>query len=828
MNVYLVGHSHIDAVWLWDKEETKSVCKNTFERVLNLLDKHDDFYYCQSTAQFYEWIEKETPEIFKRIKQHVKNGKWEIVGGMWTESDANLPSGESLARQILYGKNYFKDKFNVDVKVGWLPDTFGYCWTLPQIFKKAGIDYFLTSKLFWETTLAFPHVIFWWQSPDGSKVLSCVTPGGYNNTNFKAVRGQCKSALHKQPYLPSILLPYGEGDHGGGLNDEMINDVFKNNDKSLKISFTTALQTFKSIEKDVGKSLPIYNDELYLNTHQGTYTTQGRIKKLNRKGEVALDLSERFATLAYLFGERYPYEAFYDAWKKLLFNQFHDDLAGSSIEKVYKDVENDFNHIFNITDNVIYRSLKKISSNINTQENSIVVFNPSNWSRTGEVKIPLASLKCKNVCIEDEKGTIIPHQIIEEDKENYLLFLANEIPEVGYKTYQLKQNEERSKITDTTLKVKDYILENEFFRVELSSRTGLVTSVYDKIEQEEVLAKANPNLFYVYQDETLTEGAWNIHIGKLKKLGKPLSVKVIEEGPVRVTIEATYVYKEENCDDSLLKVKTTLYQGIPQIFFDLYINWHAKYKLVKVGFKVKGHAEFVTYEIPYGYIKRRVSDSEEATPQEREKEEVPAQKWVDYTPMKGKYGISLLNDCKYGFDVKNDVLRMTLLRSVEVPDPLTQPEEGLKAFPKTFTDQGEHKIRYALYPHKNNWKEFMIPQVAYDFNTPLQYVIENSHDGKFQKTGSFISVNNVKNVIISAIKKSERSDAIIIRLYETNGQESSIQISSIFPLNEVWETDLLENPITKIKLVSENLFSVDVKKFEIKTLSLKFEREGNS
>lgn len=817
LKIYLVGHSHIDAVWLWEKEETKKVCKSTFKKVLDILDKRDDFYYCQSTAQFYEWMERESPEIFERIKQHIKNGKWEVVGGMWVESDTNLPSGESLVRQILYAKNYFKDKFNVDVKVGWLPDTFGYSWTLPQIFKKSGIDYFLTSKINWETTLTFPYTLFWWESPDGSKILSCATPGGYVNTNFDMVYKQLKVTMQKQPDLHSILIPYGEGDHGGGLTHEMINDALKGSSDSIKVFFSPSLKFFEDVKKECGDSLPFHNGELYLKTHRGTYTTRGRIKWLNRKGEVALDSTERVSTMAFILGKEYHQKDLTVAWKKLLFNQFHDDLPGSSINKVYDDAEGDFKAIFKITSKMNQESLKYISSRIDTtgRGDSLIAFNPLSWKRTNTIEVPYELFVDENFVILDLRNKPVPYQVMKIENKKYVLFVAKDIPSFGYKEYKIVN--EKPETFKTDLKISNYSLENEFFKVEISPKTGAISNVYDKLNQREILDKNEPNMFYIYQDETPSESAWNIWIGKMERLSKPETIEVKEKGPIRASIETTYVYKQSDRENTIFKIKTILYREIPLIYFELYVDWHAKHRLTKVGFNIQGNAEFVTYEIPYGSISRRIPDSEKATPEERAKWEVSAQKWVDYTPENSNYGVSLLNDCKYGFDIKNGVLRMTLLRSAKVPDPSLM---GLKDLSSTFSDQGEHVIKYALYPHKGDWKKALTFRKAYEFNEPLFYTMERAHTGKLSKEESFLSIKK-ENVIVSAVKRAEKSKLLVVRLYETNGENSVIQILSAFPLKEAWEADLLENPIKSIPLNGRNGFSVNVKKFEIKTLLLR-------
>lgn len=811
--IQLIGHSHIDAVWLWDREETKRVCKETFGKILDILDKRDDFYFAQSSAQFYEWMEEEAPELFDRIKQHVKEGKWEVVGGMWVESDCNLPSGESLVRQLLYGKRYFKRKFGVEVRVGWLPDTFGYCWTLPQIFKKSGIDYFLTSKLNWETTLKFPYSLFWWESPDGSRVLSCETPGGYNNTNARTIYWQLMS--WKNEDIRSILLPYGEGDHGGGITEDMVDDALKSSNDLVNVYFKPALDYFTNVEKEYGKYLPTHNDELYLKTHRGTYTTQAKVKWNNRKAEVSMDIAERLSSLTFLFGLPYPTDKMNMAWKRLLFDQFHDALAGSSIEKVYEDEKEDYDHIFSISNSIIHQGLKVLSSKVDTTggERSVLIFTPLTWSRTDVVKLPLKSIGIDQFEILSPDGESIPYQRISGGEEEYILFVARDIPGFGYKVYRIIKTDEH-KAFHTDLKHSSHTLENEFFRVEISPETGIVERIYDKSRRREILGEQGGNFFHIYQDETPDESAWNIWPGRLEKLKKPESMRIAETGPVKISCEVMYRYEQDEREDSIFKVDISLYQGVPRIDFDLHIDWNARHRFVKVGFDLDGEVEFVTYEIPYGSISRRRPDSNMASPTERAKWEVSAQKWVDYSFAKDDYGVSLLNDSKYGFDVKNSVVRMSLVRSADYPNPRSM---GLESLRPSLTDQGVHEVRYALYPHEGDWRSAETSKRGFEFNYPLLSVVEDAHAGQLPGERSFLSIEG-RGILIGAIKKAEDNDGIVIRLYETNGKDVSARLIFGIPLRAAWEANLMENKIGDISIESRNTIPVKIGKYEIKTL----------
>jgi len=822
---FMVGHAHIDAAWLWPTEETRKVCYSTFSSVLKIMEEYPHFYFSQSSAQYYEWMEEKYPEVFKKIKKKVKEGKWDIVGGMWIESDCNLPSGESLVRQILYGKRYFLDKFGVEVKVAWLPDTFGFCWTLPQIFKKSGIDYFVTSKLNWETTLPFPYSVFWWQAPDGSKILACETVGGYNHSSLSSLKGEL-NFLKKHQGINHLLFIYGVGDHGGGPTKELIEEImkFSSQKNTPKILFSKAEDYFRDLKKltKEGKAFPLINDELYLKTHRGTYTSQSKVKSNNRKAEILLENAEKFASIAKRYGLNYPQKEFRLIWKKLLFNQFHDILAGSSIPKVYEDSEKDYAKVFNIGEKILFSSLKQIAKNINTEGEgkSILVFNSLSWERDGLVKLKLSSLdNLKFFHILDEEGKIIPYQIIEEDKRKVLIFLAHNVPSLGYKEYKVipitKKEDFQTDIS--ALNNKSFLeLKNNFYKLIINKKSGLLTSIYDRLNKRELLDNSNKGgVFQIYDDFSLRESAWNIWLGKLKELNNAEKVEIIEKGPIRYSVRIKYTYKEKGKNDSTLFEEIRLYSHFPIIEFKVNLDWQTPHKMLKVAFPLNLHAEEVTYNIPYGTIQRKIPTSFEADATDRAKWEVSALKWIDYTDKEKNYGVSLLSESKYGFDVKDNTIRMSLLRTPDYPDPLIM---GLKSQPPQIMDQGKHTFSYALYPHKANWKEANSMKKGYEFNYPLLSITESSHRGSLPKSFSFIKVYP-ENIILEVIKKAEDSRAFILRLYETIGQKTRGEIHFSESPSEIWETDMMEREISKLTIQGK-LLKINFGAYEIKSLRI--------
>jgi len=673
-----------------------------------------------------------------------------------------MPSGEALVRQILYGKRYFLDKFGVDVKVGWLPDTFGFCWTLPQILKGCGIDYFLTSKLNWETTLPFPYSVFWWQAPDGSKILACETVGGYNHTSLRSLTGELKFLMRHQG-INSLLFVYGCGDHGGGPTIELIEEILKlrSQKSSLEVLFSRAEDYFHRLKKinQEGNDFPMVNDELYLKTHRGTYTTQAKVKLNNRRAECLLRNAEKFACIADRYGLEYPQKRLEEAWKKLLFNQFHDILAGSSIEKVYEDAQEDYDEVFKAGEETLFSSLRQIAKNMNTEGEgkTILVFNPLCWERDGLVRIsPSFPGNPESIRILNERGEKVPCQIVEEEGKK-LIFIARDIPSLGYEGYRavpIREKEHFSTDVSTAHNKESLTLENKFYTISIGARSGLLTSIYDKLNKMEILDESKKGgIFQIYEDFSLRESAWNIWLGALTELNKADEVSVVEEGPVRVAARIKHTYKQEERPDSTFIQEVRLYSEVPLIEFRVDVDWHTRHRMLKVAFPLNLHSEETTYDIPYGTIKRKDPAAPSANSVDRTKWEVAALKWMDYTDEKENYGVSLISECKYGFDLKDGVMRMSLLRSPDYPDPLMM---GLSETAPSITDQGRHSFSYALYPHKSSWKRAGTMRKGYEFNFSPLPILESAHRGDLPRRFSFVRISP-ENVILETMKKAEDS-----------------------------------------------------------------------
>ena len=841
---YFLGHSHIDAAWLWSFSDTINVVHDTFETVLKLMDSYPGFFFCQSSAQFYKWMEEKYPETFEKVKKRVKEGRWEIVGGSWIEPDGNLLSGESYVRQYLHGKRYFKEKFGVDVEVAWMPDSFGYAWTLPQIMKKSGMKFFLTQKMSWNDTTVFPYHFFKWMAPDGSWVYAHQNVGSYSESVEEGEIAAQMKELKARQQLDDLLVLFGVGDHGGGVTADMIKraTTFVDGKKKVKGVFTTAKGFFNTITNKIPeKRIPELNDEMYLQFHRGTYTTQSRTKKNNRRAECLLETAEKFSTLATKFGYKYPSAELKECWERLLLNQFHDVLPGSSITDVYKDSEEHFKSVFATLDSVISKSLKTIAARIDTsgEGRPLLVFNPLSWKRNSVAELPLKDTGDISE-IYDNKEQILPSQIIDEERK--LIFIAEDVPSLGYKEYKAKRTGHVRRKFSTELSCKEtereIILENQFLKLKVDKESGVVTSILDKRENKEIL-RGEANLIQIFDDSPVKGrtsvnypidasifDAWEIFINeqeggqKCTELNHPLVVRIVENGPVRARIQVKHRYTQEGRQDSVFVQEIILHDRIPLVQFRIHADWHTEHRLAKVAFPLSIHSDSTTYEAPYGYITRLDPSSPKASPAEKAKYEAPGQKWIDHSSEDQSYGVSLLDDCKYGFDAAKDVIRMTLLRSPSYPFGLRRIF-GLPVDERTLsqvTDQGEHVISYALYPHHSDFRDAMTAKKGYEFNYPIIALSEPTHSGDLPKSYSFLSVKP-ENIIATVLKKAEDSDDTILRVYETCGRDTKAIIETTLVLSEVFDSDMMENEGSSLTPRGGQV-DVAISKHDIKTMKL--------
>ncbi|MGO9084788.1 MAG: alpha-mannosidase [Candidatus Sulfotelmatobacter sp.] len=823
--IRVVGNSHIDMAWLWPWTETVEVVRNTFQSVLDLMREYPDFKFTMSSARTYEWMQEKYPDLFEQIEQRVKEGRWEVIGGMWVEPDLNMPDGESLVRQILVGKRYFQKNFGVDVKIGWNPDSFGYNYQLPQIYKKSGMDYFVTQKLLWahEFTV-FPYKLFWWQAPDGSRLLTYF-PHDYAGGIDAEPLGTDLSIWMPSIYgpklsdSPEMMHLYGVGDHGGGPTRVMLDhaEELRAPDAVFpRLQFSFARDFFSDMEKKLpSMQVPTWDGELYFAYHRGVFTTQAETKRRIRRAEENVLNAEKFAALASLYGRPYPQDEMERAWNNLLFDHFHDIMPGSGIAVNYLDAKRNLENVDRVANDITRGSIREIAAHVNTQNEgaAVMVFNSLAWPRT-EVTEVEAQLPAPAAAIEvvDSAGKPAQLQVLAEDLDTHrfrFLLLAN-VPAIGYQTYFVRPTRKLEEKPPTTLRASADTLENEFFRVKIDPQTGCMTSLFDKRSGTESLAPAETdtggpknstcgNLLQTFVDKPKQWDAWNIDADFEKQhwdLDKADEVKLIESGPLRAVIEI-----KNHFQNSTFVRDVTLYAGVPRVDVKTQVEWHEKHILLKVAFPVSAHSDKAAYEIPYGSIERPTTRN---TPAEKAQFEVPAQRWADISD--ARHGLSLLNDCKYGYDAMGTVLRLSLLRSPEWPDP--------------HADEGHHEFTYSLYPHGGGWKDALTIRQGFELNYKLISLPVGNHQGTLAAEHSFVQTQS-DNVIVTALKKAEDDDSLVLRYYEWAGKEGEVKLELPPGAQSAWETDLMEKPIASIP-VQSGAVEVHTKPYEIKNIKIKY------
>jgi alpha-mannosidase len=822
--IHAVGNSHIDMAWLWPWTETVEVVRNTFQSVLDLMREYPDFKFTMSSARTYEWIEEKYPDMFKEIEQRVKEGRWEVIGGMWVEPDLNMPDGESLTRQILVGKRYFQSRFGIDVKIGWNPDSFGYNWQLPQIYKKSGMDYFVTQKLLWAHEFTtFPYKVFWWQAPDGSRLLTYF-PHDYAGGIDGPALGKDLSIWAPSIYgpklgdTPEIMHLYGVGDHGGGPTREMLDHagfLMSRNVVFPKFELGTARDFFSDFEKKIPTlNVPTWNGELYFQYHRGVFTTQAETKRRIRRSEETMLNAEKFASLALLDGRPYPQEEMNRAWKRLLFDHFHDIMPGSGIGVNYLDARRNLRDVRRTGREIIDRSTAEIAAQINTQGNGIpvLVFNPLSWPREDVVELETQLPgPAKQIAVSDSKGKPAAAQLLSIDPQTHrarFLLLAN-APALGYNTYFVRAVTSPVQLT-TSLKASADTLENELIRLKIDSQTGCITSLLDKLKNQEALAPPETNtggsknaicgnLLQAFVDKPKQWDAWNIDADFENQhwdIDKADEVKLLENDPLRAVIRI-----KKHFQNSTFIQDVTMYSSVPRVDVNMQAEWHEKHILLKVAFPLSAHSQKATYEIPYGTVERPTTRN---TPAEQAQFEVPANRWADISDP--AQGFSLLNNCKYGYDAKGNVLRLSLLRSPEWPDPQA--------------DEGHHEFTYSLYPHAATWKEALTIRQGYELNYKLLTMPTEAHQGSLPGEHSFVQVQS-DNVVLTAVKKAEDDNTLILRFYEWAGKESDVKLQLPPGAQSAQDADLMERPTVDLPLRS-GAVTVHTKPYEIKTVKVKF------
>ncbi|KAM3113613.1 alpha-mannosidase [Phormidesmis sp. 146-33] len=798
--IFLLGHAHLDMAWLWDVEETWKAAERTFTSVLDLQRDFPELTFCHTTPALYDWIEHHRPEIFAQIQTQVKAGKWEVVGGMWVEPEMNLITGESIARHLLYGQHYCQEKFGKICRVAWLPDTFGFNSQTPQFLKQAGIDYFVTQKLRWNDTTQFPDDWFNWQAPDGSQVKSLMSsPIGEAIDPIKMANFTWDWV--KKTGQPNSLWLFGVGDHGGGPTRDML-EVAQRWQRSPffpKLEFTTAIKYLKSLESPKNT----WADELYLEFHRGCYTTHADQKKQNRDCETLLYQTELWASLATISTQKlYPKAELEIAWKKVLFNQFHDILPGSSIPQVFVDATRNWKEVDRILSEIKLQSLKAIANQISlpspphSEARAIVVFNSLNWQHSQVVT--LFEEGDQNWQIYTLEGQEIATESIcySQPQKTFSLtsFLA-EVPAIGYRCYWLCPSETNA--SSNQLK-EPYVLENAFLRVAIDSKTGNLSSVFDKGAQREVL-NGQGNQLQAFRDEGQYWDAWNIDPNYASHPLPPAELVLIAGSQQRFQ---SSISLQRKIGRSVFYERYSLEPNSAVLKMFTLVDWQERHVLVKAAFPLNLDADVATYEIACGAIQRTTKPEND---RDQAKWEVSAIGWADLS--QADYGVSVLSDCKQGYDCQPGQIRLTLLRGSEFPDPEA--------------DLGLHTFTYALYPHAGNWQIAQTDRQSRELNQPLTVLkLDRSNpDGTLAAIASLLNLQS-KNLILSAFKQSEANpEEYILRCYECHGQPAELNLHSDLGLTIFNEVTLLE------EFVSPD--SNPIEPWKIKSFSVKTSQKGD-
>jgi alpha-mannosidase len=800
VTVHCIGHTHIDVAWLWRLRHTREKAARSFSTVLRLMEKYPDYLFLQSQPQLYEYIKDDYPDIYEQIKERIRERRWEVEGGMWLEADCNIPSGESLVRQILLGKKFMKEEFGVTSSYLWLPDVFGYSWALPQILKKSGLHTFLTTKISWNQYNRMPHDTFIWRGIDGSEVLSHFITTPYINGNKewkydynghiapKTVKG-IWDAYRDKSFNQDLLLSYGYGDGGGGVNREML-EMKQRLDKIPglpHVKLSRADDYFNGLHKRVSETedyVHTWDGELYLEYHRGTYTTQAYNKRMNRKLELFYRETEWKTVLESVLAKdwsKYPQKQLEEGWKIILRNQFHDIIPGSSIKEVYQDSALEYQTAHTIASE-IWTAYKEAETEVYT------VFNSAPWERKDLLKIPKTTSNQTGKWVNSQ-GELLQAQSTENEWT-----IQVTVPPMGYSTIYVESQEEINNVQISPFRLFEDGVETPYLELKWD-QNGHIVSLYDKKHKRSVLKEGEKgNVFQVFEDKPLFWDAWDIDIfyqQKMEEITNLVKCEVVETGPLSIEIEFTWSYKE-----SSIVQKMVLYSDTSRIDFVSNVDWHEPKKLVKVAFPVDIRTTEVTYDIQYGNVKRPTHWN---TSWDWARFESVGHQWVDISE-KG-YGVSLLNDCKYGHDIKDNVLRLTLLKTSTYPDPEA--------------DIGDHEFTYSLYPHRGDWYEGNTVKEAWSLNNPLSWDKRKME----QETFSLISTKN-ENIMIDAVKKAEDDHEVIIRIHDFSGGREVVELESDRSILAWQECDLMENPIDEVN--QDDMIQVTVKPYEIKTLKVKF------
>ena len=776
--VHCIGHTHIDVEWKWARAQTREKIQRSFSTAKSLMDHYPEYTFMLSQPELYRYLKEEAPEKYQELKDLAAAGRWEPEGAMYVEPDCNLTSGESLVRQLIFGKRFFKEEFGVDSKILFLPDVFGYSAALPQILKKSGVDYFVTSKISWNDTNTMPMDMFYWEGIDGTEIFtSFITAqefggipgkGGKNRTTYNSfitpgyVKGTWDRFQQKE-YTDRIFMTYGYGDGGGGPTKEML-EMQRRTARGIPTIPVTQMDTLRNyLEKVKGEfdstckrtgRTPHWAGELYLEFHRGTYTSIGKVKKGNRSSEFLLGNAEALSVTDLFFGGSYDAEGLNGQWRKVLHNQFHDILPGSSIKEVYDGTDLDYTEISAYGNAVVDEKLAAISDKIQT-DGGILVYNPTGFAR----------------------NAVVTQNGYTETKQS--------VPAYGWTVV-------KNPIAECQVKLNGLVAENAYYILTLNT-LGQITSLYDKRAERDVLTDKG-NVWMAYEDYPTKYDAWEIedyYRLKAYEIDTEAIITPITDG-TRAGFKISRNYMHSSIEQTLW-----LYSESSRIDFETNVDWHEHHQLIKAVFPLNVHAMSATFDVQYGHVSRPTHQN---TSWDRAKFETYAHKWVDVA--ENGYGVALLNNGKYGHAVDGSRLSITLLKCATDPNPRA--------------DEGKHSFTYSLMPHMDDFRRGGVIEESYAINQALYERQIKANNGELPETYSFVSVDH-PNAVITAVKKAECGEGLIVRFYDAYDCKSNVSVSVPTDYQAAYLCDLMENELKPLAIF-EGKVTVPVSNFEIVTL----------
>ena len=783
LTLHMAGYSHIDPVWLWQWQEGMAEVRATFRSALDRMAEYPDFRFSITSAAFHEFVARNDPEMFDEIRQRVKEGRWEIVGGWWVEPDCNLPSGESFARHALYGQRFFRESLGTQATVGFNPDAFGHNAMLPQILRLSGMDAYVFMR---------PQIherdmprLFWWESPDGSRVLAYRVVGEYNSPagTLDDQVGLCLPELGK-PHR-ELLCFYGVGDHGGGPTKANIESLHELDERPEmpRLRASTAAAFFRSILAHTDpETIPVWRGEIQYHA-AGCYSAHSGMKRWNRQAEQALLAAEKLSSVAnWATGQAYP-DDLRQGWTDVLFDQMHDILPGTSLEPAYDDARDATGEALAIAARAQNHALQAIGRRIGLRETEgtrpIVVFHPSAWPVRAGVEVEFGGLR-EGDRLLDEEDREIAYQPVRSlasvtGWRHRLAFEAS-LPGLGYRTYRVVPDEPLERRAErragaarparpVSLTVEGdrpsgpVVLENDHLRLEIDRATGLLRLLGKRSQRSSgaVIIPGGGARPVPVRDPSDTWGhrmyAFHDPAGEFE-----LSALLeLEMGPVRASVRAEHRFAQSRITQDFL-----LYRDQPAVEVRVAVDWHERSTMLKLRFPTAVEDPVATYEIPYGHLVRPPNGGEE-----------PGQGWVDVSGHDAhgtRLGLALANDAKYGYDVLGDEIGLTVLRSAIFAhhEPYAPDPDG--AYP--FQDQGRQRFTYLLIPHQGDWRQAAVPRRAAELHQPPVTLLETLHDGPLPARAAFLEVAP-EGVLATVVKQAEDADDTIVRVHEAHGQQTT-------------------------------------------------------